>query len=314
MTSLKKSIVSCFAFLLCLCAVVVGGDTREMAVTFDDLPVVRAANAEAAKDITTRLLQTITSEKLPVVGFVNESKMERDGKLDPEMVAVLKMWVDADLELGNHTYSHMDLHHNPPEAFEQDVIHGETTTRSLLKQKGKELRYFRYPYLHTGRDLETKNKVAEFLASRGYTNAPVTIDNAEWIFALAYEQSDGDLRAKIVESYISYMSDKIAFYEKESRLLLGRNMHHILLLHANQLNAAHLPGLLQVIRAKGYTFISLEEALKDEAYGLPDNFTGAGGITWLHRWAITRGEKKEFFQGEPVVPPFVMQAAGVTEE
>ena len=285
-----------------------------MSITFDDLPVVRAASAESARGITIKLLKNITAEKIPAVGFVNENKLERDGKVDPAMVALLKMWIDAGLELGNHTYSHMDLHHNATDVFEQDVIRGETITRALLKEKGKELRYFRYPYLHTGRDIETKSKVAEFLASRGYRNAPVTIDNAEWIFALAYEKADGDLKQKIADSYISYMSDKIAYYERQSRRLTGRNIRHVLLLHANQLNADFLAQLIKMIRAKGYQFITLQEALKDEAYDLPDSFIAAGGISWLHRWAITRGEKKEFFQGEPVAPPFVMETAGVTEE
>jgi hypothetical protein len=32
-------------------------------------------------------------------------------------------------------------------------------------------------------------------------------------------------------------------------------------------------------------------------------------MTWLHRWAITRGVGKGFFAGEPDVPAFVAKAA-----
>jgi peptidoglycan/xylan/chitin deacetylase (PgdA/CDA1 family) len=285
-----------------------------MAVTFDDLPVVRPNDASDARQITEKLLQTITEEKIPAVGFVNEKKLETNGVVDPAMVSVLQMWLDAGLELGNHTYSHMDLHHNSLQDFEQDVIRGETVTSELLKKKGKTLRYFRYPYLHTGTDLETKHKISEFLAQRGYTNGAVSIDNAEWIFALAYEKVDDATKPKIVDSYIQYMSDKLAFFENESQKLLGRNIRHILLLHANRLNSDHLPRLIAMIRNKGYHFITLQEALQDEAYQLPDTFIGRGGISWLHRWAYTRKVDKDFFKGEPEAPPSIMQAAGVTEE
>lgn len=59
----------------------------------------------------------------------------------------------------------------------------------------------------------------------------------------------------------------------------------------------------------GYRFIALDEALKDSAYASEDRFTGPGGITWLHRWAITAGKSGDFFAGEPEVPAFVREAA-----
>ena len=289
-------------------------NAAEMCVTIDDLPVVRPSSGEDAKEITAKLLKAIQEEKIPAIGFVNEKKLEQDDKVDPAMVAVLKMWLDAGLELGNHAYSHMDLHLKPAADFEQDVIRGEVVTGKLLREHGKELRYFRHPYLHTGMDLETKQRIDRFLVDRGYTIAPVTIDNAEWIFALAYEKVPDSEKQKVVESYIAYMNEKIAFFEKESQKLTGRNMKQILLIHANRLNADTLPQLIQMIRGRGYSFITLAEALQDEAYRLPDSFTGRGGISWLHRWAITRGVDREFFAGEPEAPRFILDAAGVDSE
>jgi peptidoglycan/xylan/chitin deacetylase (PgdA/CDA1 family) len=304
-----RKIAFSFAFFL---AIVV--NASQMCVTFDDLPAVRASNPVEAQEITVKLLHTITTEKIPAVGFVNQNKLEIDGRISAEMVSILNMWMDAGLELGNHTYSHMDLHNHSLKDYEEDVIRGEDVVRELLKNRGMQLRYFRHPYLHTGTDLKTKRNLSEFLAQRGYTVAPVTIDNAEWIFALAYDRSGSDQKPKIVDSYIEYMSQKLAFFENESQKLLGRNIRQILLLHANRLNADHLPMLIEMIRKKGYEFITLNEALQDEAYQLPDTFTGKGGISWLHRWAITRKVSKDFFQGEPAAPPLIMEAAGVKEE
>jgi len=58
----------------------------------------------------------------------------------------------------------------------------------------------------------------------------------------------------------------------------------------------------------------IDEALKDNAFTSADTFTGAAGISWIHRWAITRGVAKDFFKGEPATPEFVMKLAGVTSE
>ncbi len=43
----------------------------------------------------------------------------------------------------------------------------------------------------------------------------------------------------------------------------------------------------------------IEEALRDPAFSLPDTYVGPAGITWLHRWAMTRGVPKSAFAGEP---------------
>jgi hypothetical protein len=69
-----------------------------------------------------------------------------------------------------------------------------------------------------------------------------------------------------------------------------------------------------MLKRRGYEFITLERALRDKAYGAPDNFTGPSGISWLDRWALTRGVPKGFFQAEPGTPAFVMKLAKVQSE
>jgi len=64
---------------------------------------------------------------------------------------------------------------------------------------------------------------------------------------------------------------------------------------------------------RGYKFVMLEEALKDEAYRLPDTFVGPAGISWIHRWALERG-REYVLRDEPRVPEFVMKASGFTSE
>jgi peptidoglycan/xylan/chitin deacetylase (PgdA/CDA1 family) len=293
---------------------------REVAVTFDDLPVASVPRHDIAyyREMTGKLLAAIKSNKVPVIGFVNEDKLYADGKLSAARVRLLRRWLDAGLELGNHAFSHPDLHRTPLDAYQADVIRGEEMTAKLLRRKGMRLRYFRHPFLHTGIDLETKHRFEKFLNERGYRVAPVTIDNSEWIFAIAYaraaERGDTQMMRRIAAAYIPYMEDKFDYFEKQSVALFGYEMKQILLLHANALNADYFAELAQMIKRRGYRFITLDEALTDKAYASPDTYAGPGGITWLHRWALTAGKKDEFFAGEPRTPAFVLKEAGLTAE
>lgn len=295
-------------------------ESREVVVTFDDLPFISTGSSDIAalREKTTRLLKTITAHKIPAIGFVNSSKLFPNHRRDNGQVELLRMWLEAGLELGNHTYSHKSLHKTPFPIFREDVIKGEKIVKQMVEKDGGKYRYFRHPYLHTGLTPEIKQTVESFLWDRGYTVAPVTIDNSDWIFSRAYDKAAGRgdraLMKRISDSFISYMDRKFQYYEKQSMELFGYQIKHVLLLHANTLNTDNLDRLARMLKNRGYTFVTLERALKDKAYRSPDSYTGRGGITWLHRWAITMGKKGAFFRGEPTTPAFVMKEAGVKSE
>lgn len=270
----------------------------EVAVTFDDLP--------ANPSIAPRLLRSIVRAKVPATGFVNENKLASDAHID-----VLKQWHAAGLDLGNHTYSHRDLHVIGADAFTRDIMRGEEVTTAILGSRPK---WFRHPFLHTGNTLEAKQEVEEFLARRGYRIAPVTLDNSEWIFARAYDLAkNGAARKRIGEAYVVYMDAKLAYFEDQSRKLFGRDIRHILLVHANALNADWFGALAKSMKKRGYQFITLERALEDPAYRSADTYAGPSGITWIHRWALTAGKKGAFFAGEPKTPEWIQDAAGIRE-
>jgi peptidoglycan/xylan/chitin deacetylase (PgdA/CDA1 family) len=289
---------------------------REVAITFDDLPIagVLPRDIASSRALTDKLLRAITAHHVPVVAFVNEGKLAgAGGGVDPDRVALLRRWLDAGLELGNHTYSHADFHTTPLADFEADVIKGEATTRRLLEERGRTLRFFRHPFLHTGRDLATRAAFERFLAERGYRIAPVTIDNDEYIFAGAYDrtlQHGGRATARrIADAYVPYMEAKVAYFERNEQELFGRPIRHVLLVHANMLNAERFGDLAAMFERRGYRFITLDRALEDPAYAAEDTYAGGGGITWLHRWALTRKMPKAFFAGEPETPAFVVDSA-----
>jgi peptidoglycan/xylan/chitin deacetylase (PgdA/CDA1 family) len=292
---------------------------RFVAVTIDDLPVVSTRrDLKTRQEITRKLLAHITKAKVPAIGFVNENKLYADGeKRDEAQVDLLRSWLDAGLELGNHTFSHVNIANVSLEKYEDEILKGEIITKELLQAKGLKPRFFRHPYLWTGLSLETKSDLGKFLSEHGYRIAPVTIDNSDWIFARAYDNAfdkgDRKLMKEIGAAYISYMDSKTDYWERQSVKLFGREIKQTLLLHANFINSDYFDDLVKMYKKRGYRFVSLEEALKDEAYKLPDNFVRRNGISWLHRWAIDKG-KGNVLADEPKTPDFVLKAAGVDSE
>jgi peptidoglycan/xylan/chitin deacetylase (PgdA/CDA1 family) len=287
------------AFFMALRTLAVSPDSlpeRQIAITIDDLPA-GAANSMSAAAITTmtkQLLATLREQKIPVVGFVNERKLYFKWDEVNERIAALKMWLDAGFELGNHTYGHTSLNRVSLREFEDSVVQGESVTQLLLTQHNMKLRYFRHPYLDTGRDLQTRREAEAFLVGRGYRIAPVTLDAWDWMFATVYDDAkkrgDTALLQEVVRSYLAHTTEVFSYFEKLSRDLVGYEPSQILLLHANQLEAEHIGELLDLIRKRGYRFITLEGALGDSVYALPDTYVGEEGSGWLEHWAITRGQ------------------------
>jgi peptidoglycan-N-acetylglucosamine deacetylase len=281
---------------------------RQVAVTIDDLPS-GMADRQPAADITAmtaKLLGTLREQKVPVVGFVNEKKLYKPGEVD-ERIKALHLWLDYGFELGNHTFSHMSLNQVGLRAWEDDVIQGETVLNLLLAPHKMKLRYFRHPYLDTGRDLETRRQAEAFLAQRGYRIAPITLDGWDWMFAGVYEdaknRNDTDLQQKLVKEYLAHHDAEFAYAEQLSVKVVGYEPKQILLLHASRLEADHIGELLDLLRKRGYRFITLEDALGDAAYSLPNTYVGEEGMGWLEQWAITQGKIP---QGEPQFPQWVI--------
>ena len=306
------------AFLLVSVSVLGQTSTRKIAVTIDDLPVVSTRrDLSNRQEITRKLLGHIKRAKIPAIGFVNENMLYDGDKRDEKKIDLLRMWIDDGLELGNHTFSHRSLNQIALADYQADMLKGQTITKELLANKGKDIRYFRHPFLQTGRTMEVKANFDKFLAANGYTIAPISFDNADYIFSRAYDnafdKSDKLLMQKVGDAYVPYMEAKLDYWERQSVKLFGREIAETLLIHANFINSDYLDDLALMFRKRGYRIVSLEEALKDEAYRLPDTYIGPAGISWLHRWALERG-KGYIVPDEPKVPDFVLKASGFESE
>ena len=283
------------------------GAGREVAITIDDLPRGGDGGPRSlagVRAMTEHLLQPFRAGKIPVIGFVNEGRPVEFG---PEgLRQILDVWLDAGADLGNHSYSHLNINKVPLEAYTADIVKGEPALRAALAARGKKLEFYRHPFLFTGPTAEIKRGMQEFLDQHGYRVAPVTLDNSDYEFAALYTRPEHQEHVK--REYVPYMESVVAFFERRSVEVAGREFPQILLIHASQLNADRMPELLAMFRRRGYTFVSLDHALADPAYRLPEEYVGRGGFSWIHRWAKTKGMAP---QGEPEPPAWVREGQPV---
>lgn len=288
---------------------------KNICVTIDDLPVVSYGMNDSTfqRKLMDGIINSLKKHDIPAIGFVNERKLYTNDSINKFQVSLLEKWADNNLELGNHTFSHPDYNKVAFADFTKDVLKGELVTKQILAERNKSLKYFRHPFLHIGNTKEKYNSLTNFLKSINYTTAPVTIDNEDYIFAVAYkrakEKSDSVLAAKIGSDYINYMESKLHYFENQSQKIFGKNINHILLMHASWLNSDYIDSLAIMLKKNNYNFISMDETLRDELYQTEITKFGNWGISWLDIWALSQGKKGDFFKDEPQTPDYIKKSA-----
>ncbi|MEP7338481.1 MAG: polysaccharide deacetylase family protein [Acidobacteriota bacterium] len=313
-----KIVSTLFLALACVCAVSPAQTDkpqsltprRAVALTFDDLPYTNLGGSYLpnARRATSELLRMLKEHRAPAAGFVNEGKLHAPGELG-QRTAILRQWVDAGMTLGNHTYSHADFNRLTVEQFQEEIVKGDFITRKLMKTRKPYQLYFRHPMTRTGNTKEKKEAIEKFLAARGYKVTPHTIENSDFIFNTGYARAklknDEALMKKLRGSYLDLTFAATDVAEKISPQIFGREIPQLLLLHANEINADCLDEMLRRYEARGYRFITLDEAMADPAYQTKDILVSERGPTWLWRWMKSL-EMNISFKDDPDPPQWVM--------
>ncbi|MGN6819844.1 MAG: polysaccharide deacetylase family protein [Sphingomonas sp.] len=287
------------------------GREGKVALTFDDLPGLTIATDQAYVDrFNIALLGGLRRHRFPATGFVNAGKLdelERD-----RQIADLQGWLDGRMVLGNHTYSHDSPNAIGASAYIADIARGEPVLRTLLSARGETLRWFRHPYLETGYPARAKREIDGWLAFHDYRVAPVTIDADDWEFAEPYDDAiarhDRRLQRRIMRSYLSYTASRIDWAQRSARILFGRNIAQVMLLHCTRLNADALDRLAYLLRRAKLRPVSLADAMRDPAYKTPDRYAGKDGLNWLERWSKSFRTKRLPERGDDDPPRWIARA------
>lgn len=303
-TSCFKLLTVWLFTLAALCDTARSQTQRQVAITVDDLPYTTGGECDEQEtlSLTEKFLKPLHEAKVPVVGFVVGIRCSNLSRAQKSRL--LRMWLDAGGELGNHTWSHPDLNNVSLQRYVQEIPTLEEELHRTIPSLT--IKYFRAPYLHDGATPEIKEQLQGFLTQHGYTEAPVTLDNNDWVFAAAYnralQKKNRALADRIEKAYVPYMESIVAFFENRSREVFGRECAQVLLIHASKLNASMVPQLLHIFTSRGYSFVALDEAMRDNCYKTPDAYVGPKGLSWIHLWALAKGKQ---IQMEPAEPEWV---------
>jgi len=272
------------------------GVAQKLAITFDDLPrngelPPGVTQAETAKNV----LEILKKRHVPpVYGFINARKLEGS----PDGAEALQLWAAAE-PVGNHTYAHMDLEQNTAEAFEREIEEDEPVLE-LLESKDT-WHWLRYPYLHEGDTVEKRRAVRTYLKAHGYRIAQVTLDWEDYLWNFAYARCLAKNDTKSMEwlrsSYLSTASAFLDLGREQAKLIYGREINYVLLMHLGAYSSTILPDALDLLKKKGFKLVTLEEAESDAAYdGDPDvGLKDAGTLLdqWMQVKQIKYPEHKE---------------------
>jgi peptidoglycan/xylan/chitin deacetylase (PgdA/CDA1 family) len=257
---------------------------KEIALTFEKLPYMEPLGFWTPREISNQVLRTLAQHSIESVGFVVEEKID----LDPSTYVVLTDWVEKGQRLGNSTYAYVDLNELPVRDFLGHIADGGKYIRKATWVARQPL-YFRYPMLHEGDTESKKTQVARRLRDAGFVLVPATVFVTDYEFNHLYaDQQRQDELDRLQSLFLDLILSTVEYAEQQSQAVFGREIPQILNLHLGVATAQYLDPLLNALTERGYTFITVDKALADEAYESDELYLGGASLGFIDRVAATR--------------------------
>lgn len=272
----------------------------KVAITIDDVPNTSKFKRDHFESI---LLNKLDSLNIPIDVFINEGNIYKNEHVSKNF-DLLNQWVERNyIGIGNHSFSHSRYSDIGLDSFAIEIDKGESITRELSKLYHKKLKYFRFPYNDLGKDSLQQIQIANQLHQKNYIIAPFTIESSDWVFNYLYEyylkNNQKEKAENIGNLYIEITLEYFSFFDSIAINQYGRHINQIYLCHDNSINADYIEVLVQKLTEKGNSFVSMEEAMKDEVYNQPNNYFKKWGISWVYRWMVNPKERMQLMRSEP---------------
>src|SRR5687768_13996598 len=97
----------------------------------------------------------------------------------------------------------------------------------------------------------------------------------------------------------------LSHYEAYSRDMFGREIPQTMVLTPSRLITDTADEFFGMMKGRGYSFISVDQAQSDKVYETPESFYGDAGISWFERWSMAAGRR---LRTEPDVDSEVQKA------
>ncbi len=253
---------------------------REICLSFDELPYTDSFFEEHPDSIMGAILDALKKHKVKAIGFVVGENIGQSYDL-------LGRWLNEGNRLGSMTFSRSDLNDVGLENFFQDVIAGKKALETMLSGFGQKRRYFRYPYLHCGTEPKIRKLAKSFIADNSMIEVPATVVVEDYLYNLTVQKWRGRRDSvqviRLLNEYVNYVLDEVEATERTAKEVIGRRCRHILQLRANELNALYLDDLITALKESGFTFITVDQALKDKLYRMKEAYYGPRGLGYIDR-------------------------------
>ncbi len=272
---------------------------RKIALTLDDPPLPASKLFKSATNRADAIISEIRRVNGPQAAFFTVGlHIENFGSSD------LKNLAEAGHIIANHTYSHPMLSKITVDEFMSDVEKNHMMIELLPGFKP----YFRYPYLDMGgreKQLASMKRLSEL----GYTNAYVTLTTHDWylnaILLSAQRNNQKIDYDAFGTAYVNTIVDCAEYIANQYDISGMQQPAHILLLHANDVNALYLGKMIETFRKKGWEIIGV-----DDAYALniasPSKKLAYAKLAKLqnsqHIPLLDLKHLKELFQTEAIFP------------
>ncbi len=273
--------------LLLLCAFAAAEPEKKIALTFEELPYMKPLGFWRPREVSNTILRTLEAEKITAAGFVVQVKIEDD----PPTYIILSDWASRGHIIGNQTWGDADLNELSAQEFLEHAIDGQKYLKKISRVEKVDFRYLRFPQLHEGNEEKKRKEVLKALDGGNYRIAHVSVKTSDAYFNRPYIENETDPAkiAKLKELYLAHIAKCLDYAESQSEKVFGRNIAHVLQLHAGIATASFLPDLIAALRQRGYAFVSMPEALADPAYQTEENYVGPLGLSFVDRVAATKG-------------------------
>jgi peptidoglycan-N-acetylglucosamine deacetylase len=270
-----------------------------VALTFDDLPAAGSLppGANRTKILTALAAELKANHLEGTYGFVNAVKLENDA----DAQQALHVWVDAGMNIGSHTWSHISLTSNSAEAVEEEIAKNEPALEQYAQVR--DWRWFRYPFLWEGDTLEKRHAVRGYLFAHGYRIAQVSLDFEDYAWNDAYARcvakQDNASIGWLKQSYLETAEEYIKLGREEEQIAFGHEIPNVMLLHATAFTTLMLPELLDLLRKEGFTFDGIAHVELDPVYAMDPNAALKFGGTLPDQFMDSRHLKYPEFKPKP---------------
>lgn len=231
--------------------------TRQIAITIDDAPMGQGAY------FTGERRGEMMIQRLRQAGVEQALFFVITGNIDDEGRTRLDNYVEAGHRLANHSHTHGSANKMPWEEYVADM----QTADSVMKTLSGVVPFYRYPYLHEGKDTTSRDSIRQAINDLHIANGYVTVDTYDWyIHALARDakREGKKINTSALKTFwVDHMYQCIEFYDSVAVANIGRSPNHVLLLHENDLTGLFIYDLVQKLNMEGWEIIPATSAYSD---------------------------------------------------